>query len=77
MRAASASCCENWHTQLALACPASSSAVLGPVCSETAVKKATMIAVALVKIAFLRFISYFHLDAGMQSQIIPLDLSSC
>lgn len=75
MRVANASCGEKRPTKLALVCAASSSALLGPICSET--KKAAMVSVAFVKIAFLGFISYFHLDAGMQSQIIPLDLSRC
>jgi len=77
MRVASASCCEKRPTKPALVCAASTSAILGPLCSKITVKKATLISVVFVKFAFLRFISYFHLDAGLQIQIIPLDLSSC
>lgn len=77
MRVASASCFEKWHTKLAAVCAVASPAVLGPICSETTIKKAATISVTFVKVAFLGFISYFHLDDRIQSQIIPLDLSSC
>lgn len=76
MRVANDSCSEKQHTKLALVCAAFSSAILGPICSESMLKKAT-VSVAFVKIAFFRFISSFHLDAEMQSQIIYLDLTSC